>query len=315
MSAFAGSNAAPTFSNQPTSAQRGQNVTLNNGVDMPLLGFGVYRSSPEDTLSSVATALDTGYRLIDTAAAYMNEEQVGEAFRASGLNREEVFIESKLWISDYTYDGAHRGFDRSLRKLGMEHVDLYLLHQPAPDEFDRTLGAWKALCEIARSGRARAVGVSNFNEDQLKAAMDLTGIVPAVNQVELHPFFTQGPLTAFHDAHGIATQAWSPIGGVNRYWGDPTPSDDPLTHPDITAIAKAHGKTTAQVILRWHLEMGHAVIPKSVTPSRIRENAALFDFALNEQEVALISQLDTGKRGGPDPKAISTKTYDFQIPD
>jgi 2,5-diketo-D-gluconate reductase A len=291
-------------------------LTLNNGVVMPAVGFGVFRAAPEETTRAVSTALETGYRLIDTAAAYMNEEQVGVAVRASGLPRDKVFVESKLWISDYTYDGAMHGFERSLRKLGLDHIDLYLLHQPAPEEFDRTLGAWKALSEILKDGRARAVGVSNFNEDLLKRAIDETGLVPAVNQVELHPFFTQKSLTAFHAEHGIVTQAWSPIGGVNRYFiEDPKPEDDPLTHPVTTGIAEAHGKSPAQVMLRWHLALGHAVIPKSVKPERIRQNFDVFDFELSAEEIAAIDALDTGKRGGPDPASISTKTYDFKIPD
>ena len=208
------------------------------------------------------------------------------------------------------------GFERSLRKLDMEHIDLYLLHQPAPTEFERTLGAWKALCEIVKSGRARAVGVSNFNEEELKRIIDETGVVPAVNQVELHPFFTQKKLSQFHQEQGILTQAWSPIGGVNRYFTeDPKPEDDPLTHPTIIRIAEGHGKSSAQVILRWHIEWGHSVIPKSVHTERIRENFDIFDFSLSTEEVALIDALDTGRRGGPDPKSLSTKTVNFSIPE
>jgi 2,5-diketo-D-gluconate reductase A len=208
------------------------------------------------------------------------------------------------------------GFDRSLRKLGLDHVDLYLLHQPAPEEFDRTLGAWRALSEITKDGRARAVGVANFNEEQLKRAMDETGLVPAVNQIELHPFFTQKDLDAFHAKHGILTQAWSPIGGVNRYFTEnPKPEDDPLTHPVITGIAAAHGKSAAQIMLRWHIALGHSAIPKSVRPERIRENFDVFDIELSPEEIAAIDALDTGKRGGPDPASISTRTVDRKIPD
>lgn len=291
-------------------------LTLNNAVKMPSFGLGVYRSSPEETTGAVLAAFEAGYRHVDTAAAYMNEEQVGDAFRASGLNRSDVFIESKLWLSDYTYDGAMHGFERSLRKLGMDHVDLYLLHQPAPDEFERTLGAWKALCDIMKSGRARAVGVSNFNEDELKRVIDATGVVPAVNQVELHPLFTQKKLAKFHQEHGILTQAWSPIGGVNRYFTeDPKPEDDPLTHPTIMQIAERHGKSSAQVILRWHIELGHSVIPKSVRTERIRENFDIFDFELSPEEIAAIDALDTGRRGGPDPRSLSTKTVSLSIQD
>lgn len=290
--------------------------TLNTGAVLPAIGLGVYRAAPEETTQAVASALETGYRHIDTAAAYMNEEQVGQALRDSVLPREDVFVESKLWISDYTFDGAMHGFERSLRKLGLEHIDLFLLHQPAPDEFERTLGAWRALSEIAQDGRARAVGVSNFNEEQLSRVIDETGLVPAVNQIELHPFFTQSALTQFHAKHGILTQAWSPIGGVNRYFtDDPKPEADPLSHPVITEIALRYGKTAAQVILRWHVALGHSVIPKSVRPARIRENFEIFDFDLTEAEITTISAIDTGKRGGPDPASISTKTYSFAIPD
>ncbi|MBJ3783493.1 aldo/keto reductase [Devosia sediminis] len=293
-----------------------QSYTLNTGAEIPAVGLGVYRSSPEETTESVETALRLGYRLIDTAAAYRNEEQVGQGLLASGVPRDEVFIESKLWISDYTYDGAVRGVERSLRKLGLDHVDLYLLHQPTPDEFERTLGAWKALTELAKGGQLRAIGVSNFNEAQLQKVMDETGVVPAVNQIELHPFYQRKGLTEFHRQHGIVTQAWSPIGGVARYYTDkPNPEHDPLTHPVVVAIADRHHKTAAQVILRWHLQLSHQVIPKSVKAARIAENFDVFDFTLAVDEMAQIDALDQDRRGGPDPQSISTKTYPFVIPD
>lgn len=290
--------------------------TLNNGVVMPAAGLGVYRAAPDQTVAAVTAAFDANYRMIDTAAAYMNEREVGAAFRASGLTRDEVFIESKLWISDYTYDGAMHGFERSLRNLGLDHIDLYLLHQPAPAEFDRTLGAWKALAELAKGDRVRAVGVSNFDEEQLARVIDATGLVPAVNQIELHPFHARPALTAFHREHGILTQAWSPIGGVARYYtDDPKPEHDPLTHPVVTVLAERHGKTPAQIILRWHLELGHQVIPKSVRAERIAENIDIFGFALAPDDVAAISALDVGRRGGPDPQEINTSTFSFVIPD
>lgn len=290
-----------------------QTYTLHNGVVMPSVGLGVYQSSPEDTAQAVSTALGLGYRLIDTAAAYGNEQQVGEGIRNSGVAREDVFVTTKLWISDYGYDEALHAFDRSMGKLGLDTLDLYLLHWPMPNEWERTLGAWKAAEKLLADGRTRAIGVCNFSPDDLDRLAAETDIVPAVNQVELHPFFTQAPLRAAGERLGIVTQAWSPIGGVNRYAADD--GADPLTHATVTAIAERHGKTPAQVILRWHLEHGVSVIPKSVHEARIRENFDLFDFALSPEEVAAIDALDTGTRGGPDPAKVDTQTFSFKIED
>jgi len=289
------------------------NVTLANGVAMPLLGLGVYRSSPEDTVTAVSAALATGYRLIDTAAAYRNEAAVGEALRQSPVGRDAVFLVTKLWISDYGYDEALHGYDRSLNKLG---VDLYLLHQPMPNEWERTVAAWKAVGHLYEEGRTKAIGISNFSSELLNDLMTRTGIVPHVNQVELHPFFTRQDLRATHQRLGIATQAWSPIGGVMRYFTDnPEAAPSPLSHPVITSLAEKHGKTPARIILRWHLQHGFCAIPKSVHPERIAENFAVFDFALTDAEVASIDALDTGVRSGPNPADIDTRKYPLKIED
>lgn len=293
-----------------------EKTTLANGLVMPLLGLGVYRSSPEDTAGAVTAALDAGYRLIDTAAAYRNEAEVGKALRESVVGRDEVFLVTKLWISDYGYDEALHGYERSLKKLGVERADLYLLHQPMPNEWERTVAAWKALGRLQLEGRTGAIGVSNFSPEQIDELIERTGVVPHVNQVELHPFFTQEKLRAAHARLGIATQAWSPIGGVMRYFTDnPDAAPSPLTHPAITGMAAIHGKKPAQIILRWHLQHGFCAIPKSVNPKRIAENFAVFDFALTDTEMAAIDALDTGVRAGPNPADIDTVKYPFRIED
>jgi len=286
------------------------NATLNNGVEMPMLGLGVFQSPPEETAAAVEAALADGYRLIDTAAAYGNEREVGEAIRASGVDRGEVFVTTKLWISDYGYDEALVGFDGCLRRLGVDYVDLFLLHQPVPTEFDGTVGAYKAMEKMLSEGRARAIGVSNFSEQHLENLMGRTDVVPAVNQVELHPFFTQQPLREFHAKHGITTEAWSPLGGIHVYRpADPNAVLNVLEHPTVTAIAEKHEKTPAQVVLRWHIEQGIVAIPKSVKPHRIAENFDVFDFELTADDVAAIDALDTGVRAGPDPEMLSMATY------
>jgi diketogulonate reductase-like aldo/keto reductase len=291
-------------------------LTLSNGIKMPALGLGVFRSSPDDTLHAVAAAIGTGYRLIDTAAAYGNESQVGESIRRSGIDRQTLFVTTKLWISDYGYDEALRGFDRSMRKLGVEVLDLYLLHQPMPTEWERTVAAWRAAGRLLTDGRTRAIGVSNFSSELLTDLIDRTGIVPHVNQIELHPFFTQVELRATHKRFGIATQAWSPIGGVMRYFTDnPEAAESPLSHPVVTELAGKHGKTPAQVILRWHLQHGFCAIPKSVRAARIAENFDVFGFMLSPDEIAAIDALDTGVRSGPNPADINTTTYSRKIED
>ncbi len=284
-------------------------LTLNNDVTMPALGLGVFQSPPEETTAAVEAALREGYRLIDTAAAYDNEREVGEGIRRSGVDRDEIFVTTKLWMSDYGYDAAPVGFEASLRRLGVDHVDLYLLHQPVPTHFDDTIGAYKAAETFVADGRARAIGVSNFSPEHLRRLIDATDVVPAVNQVELHPYFTQPALRELHAELGILSQAWSPLGGILVYVPGADESRGPLTDPVITDLASKYGKTPAQIVLRWHLEHGFSAIPKSVKPHRIAENFDVFDFSLEAGEVAAIDALDKGVRGGPDPEQLSPETY------
>jgi 2,5-diketo-D-gluconate reductase A len=264
-------------------------ITLNNGVTMPQLGFGVFQVSIEDTYAAVSEALRIGYRSIDTAAAYRNEEPVGRAIADSGIPRDEVFVTTKLWNSAQGYDEAFRAFDDSMGKLGLDRLDLYLIHWPAPKQ-DRYVDTWRALGKLYADGRVRAIGVSNFQPAHLDRVVEATGAVPAVNQVELHPRLQQAELRAFHARHGIATEAWSPLAQGAL-----------LADPVITDIAAEHGRTPAQVVLRWHVQLDNVVIPKSVTPSRIAENSAVFDFELAADDLRRIAELDRGERTGPDP--------------
>jgi 2,5-diketo-D-gluconate reductase A len=283
---------------------RGPVISLNNGVDLPAVGLGVYRASPEETAGAVIAALQFGYRMTDTAAAYFNEPQVGAAIRSSGVDRAEIFVQTKAWITDYGEREIVAAYERSLGKLGIEAIDLYRLHQPAPAVFDRVVAAWKGLERLLAEGRVRAIGVGNFSADHLDR------LTAEVNQVELHPFFAQPDLRAAHARLGIVTQAWSPIGGVNRYSGtDIRPENDPFSHPAIVGLAKKHGKTPAQVILRWQLQLGHSIVPKSVRRARIAENFDLFDFALGAEDMAAIEALDTGaarraRPGRPAPQVL-----------
>jgi diketogulonate reductase-like aldo/keto reductase len=289
-------------------------ITLNNGVEMPALGLGVFQSPPAETVGAVEAAIASGYRLVDTAAAYGNEREVGDAIRRSGIDRSEMFVTTKLWISDYGYEHALVGFDGCLRRLGLDYIDLSLLHHPVPSDFDGTVAAYNAAEQMLADGRARAIGVSNFSERHLENLISQTSVAPAVNQVELHPFFTQQALRDFHAANGIVTQAWSPLGGVTRYRpADASDVKNPLEHPTILELAAKHRKTPAQVVLRWHIEHGVSAIPKSVKPQRIAENFDVFDFALTPEEVTAIDALDTGVRGGPDPELIDTKLYPFKV--
>ncbi|MER5435455.1 aldo/keto reductase [Streptomyces sp. NPDC002588] len=285
-------------------------LKLNNGVEMPALGLGVYQSPPEETAAAVETALRDGYRLIDTAAAYRNEEQVGEGIERSGVDRDEVFVTTKLWLSDYGYDSALRAFDTSLAKLGLDHLDLYLLHQPVPLEPEPWIAAYKAAERLLADGRVRAIGVSNHTPGLLSTLMEQTDVVPAVNQVELHPYFVQRELREVHAKFGIVTQAWSPIGGITRYWAHaPNGGRSALEEPVVTALADKYGRTAAQIVLRWHLEHGVCAIPKSVKAHRIAENFDVFDFHLTPDEVAAVDALDTGLRSGPDPESIRLDTF------
>ncbi|MFE7578469.1 aldo/keto reductase [Streptomyces sp. NPDC057521] len=268
-------------------------LTLNNGVRMPQLGFGVFQVPDDETATAVGHALDAGYRSIDTAAVYGNERGVGRAIADSGLPREELFVTTKLWNADQGHDQALAAFDASLDKLGLDHVDLYLIHWPTPAR-DLYVETYKALEKILADGRARAIGVSNFQVPHLRRLMEHTGTVPAVNQVELHPGLQQAELRAFHAEHGIATEAWSPLaqGAV-------------LADEAITRIAQANGVTPAQVVLRWHLATGNIVIPKSVTPARIRQNLDVFGFELTDADLADLAALDRGLRTGPDPDTLN----------
>jgi len=264
-------------------------VRLNNGVDMPQLGFGVFRVPEDETVSAVLNAIEVGYRSIDTASLYGNEAGVGRAIAASGLPRADLFVTTKLWNDDQGYRSAFDAFDRSLTRLGLDYVDLYLIHWPVPAK-GAYLETWRAFEEIHASGRARAIGVSNFQPWHLQPILDRGAIVPAVNQVELHPALQQQQVRAFDRAHGVVTEAWSPL-ARGEVLGDPV----------ITELSQRYRKTPAQIVLRWHVELGNVVIPKSVTPSRIRENIDIFDFALTTDDVAAFRGLERGGRTGPDP--------------
>jgi 2,5-diketo-D-gluconate reductase A len=267
-------------------------TVLADSVEIPQLGFGVFQVPPEKTQRVVEEALASGYRHIDTAAAYRNEAGVGAAIAASGCSREEVFVTTKLWNSEQGYTSTLRAFDQSLRRLGMDHVDLYLIHWPVPSE-NRYLDTWRAFERIQEQGLARSIGVSNFRVEDLERLKREADYLPSVNQIELHPRLQQAELRAWHAEHAIATEAWSPLaqGAI-------------LDDETVMAIAADHGKTPAQTILRWHLQLGNVVIPKSATPERIRENIEIFDFELSENEMAAIARLETGERTGPDPSTF-----------
>jgi diketogulonate reductase-like aldo/keto reductase len=287
-------------------------ITFNNGVQMPALGLGVFQTPPAETVGAVEVAIKTGYRLIDTAAAYLNEREVGEGIRRSGIARDQVFLETKVWISDYGYEPTLHAFEKAARKLGVERIDLLLLHQPLPSAFERTLEAYQALEKLLADGKVRAIGVSNFMPTHLERLLGAASVVPAVNQIEVHPYFQQSALQRMHAEHGIATQAWSPIGGVVAYRGREKTT---LADPALLEIARRHGKSAAQVMLRWHLQNGRGAIPKSVKPARIAENFDVFDFDLTQTEVTAIDGLDTGVRGGPEPDTITLETYGRPIPE
>lgn len=288
-------------------------LKLNNGVEMPALGLGVFQTPPEETRTAVQAALSTGYRHIDTAAAYGNEREVGQAIHASGIDRDEVFIETKIWIGDYGYDQTLHGFDKSARKLGVDHIDLLILHQALPSDFDKTLEAYRALETLLEQGKVRAIGVSNFMVEHLNRLLEKSTVVPAVNQIEVHPYFQQRQVQALGAERGILTQAWSPIGGITFYRDGKHGST--LEDPVIGRISQAHGKSPAQVMLRWHLQQGRSVIPKSTKPHRIAENFDVFDFDLSADELAAVDALDTGQRGGPEPEDITLESFGRDIPE
>jgi len=268
-------------------------LTLHDGVEMPQLGFGVFQIPPEETQERVEEALAVGYRHVDTAAAYRNEAGVGAAIAAAGVSREDVFVTTKLWNSEQGYDSTLRAFEKSIERLGTDHVDLYLIHWPLPSR-DLYLDTWRAFERIKEEGGARSIGVSNFRVEELERLETEAEQRPTVNQIELHPRLQQAELRAWHDDHEVATEAWSPLA-----------QGDLLEDGTIETVAAHHERTPAQVILRWHLQLGNVVIPKSATPSRIRENFELFDFALSEDDMAAIERLDAGERTGPDPSTFS----------
>ncbi|MET7765425.1 aldo/keto reductase [Streptomyces sp. NPDC005393] len=269
-------------------------ITLNNGVRMPQLGFGVWQVPDDEAQVAVRNALEAGYRSIDTAAIYGNEEGTGKALAASGIARDELFVTTKLWNSDQGYDSALRAFDTSLTKLGLDYVDLYLIHWPLP-EVDKYVDTWKAFEKIYAEGRAKAIGLSNFHPAHIQRLLSETSIAPVIDQVELHPQLQQADLRAFNSRHDIVTEAWSPLGQGKGL----------LENPKLAAIAAKHGKSPAQVVLRWHLDLGNVVIPKSVTPSRIKENLDVFDFELDSEDLSTIDAMDAGNRLGPDPDTFN----------
>ena len=265
-------------------------ITLNSGCEMPLLGFGVFKVPQDETEQVVTTALEAGYRLIDTAAMYRNEAGVGAALDASGLPRAELFVTTKLNNDAHGYDATLRAFDESLSKLGLDYLDLYLIHWPLPQR-DKYIETWQALIALQHDGVIRSIGVSNFQPAHLDRVQGETGVVPAVNQIELHPYLVQAGLRGYDATRGIATEAWSPLARGGELLAEQT----------VTGLADKYGKTPAQVVLRWHVELGNVVIPKSVTPARIRENIDVFDFELAEEDVEAISALNRNTRTGPDP--------------
>lgn len=289
-----------------------QSFTLNNGLPIPVLGLGVFQTPPDETTAAVASALETGYRHIDTAAAYGNEREVGDAIRASGIPRDEVFIETKIWISDYGYDETLHGFEKSVAKLGVERLDLLILHQALPSEFDKTIAAYTALEKLCADGVVGAIGVSNFMVAHLDELLERTDVVPAVNQIEVHPYFQQRTVQKRGEAAGILTQAWSPIGGITSYRDY---ARSAFEEPVLLSLGEKYGKSAAQVMLRWHIQEGRQVIPKSTKPERIAENFDVFDFELTDAELASIDALETGVRGGPEPEAITLETFGRPIPE
>ena len=266
------------------------NLTLNTGAQIPQLGFGVFQVPPDEVVEPVRTAIEAGYRSIDTAAAYGNEEGVGKAIAESGVRREDLFVTTKLWNDRQGYDSTLQAFDESMTKLGLDYLDLYLIHWPAAGQ-DKYVETWRAFEKLHNEGRIKSIGVSNFQIPHLRRLFEETDVVPAINQIELHPNLQQADLRAFHREHGILTEAWSPIGQGKGLLEDTT----------LASLAEKYGKSPAQIVLRWHVQLGNVVIPKSATPSRIRENIQVFDFEIAEDDMNVIAGLETGERVGPNP--------------
>jgi 2,5-diketo-D-gluconate reductase A len=265
-------------------------ILFHDGNSIPQVGLGVWRTPNDTAVTAVQAALSAGYRHVDTAAVYENEDGVGEGIRASGIARSEIFLTTKLWNADQGYDSTLKAFDASLKRLGTDYVDLYLIHWPAPKR-DQYVDTWKAFIQLQKEGRARSIGVSNFHPEHLQRLIDETGVTPVINQIELHPDFPQKENRAWHERHRIVTESWSPLGQGTL-----------LENPVVAKVAAKHGRTPAQVIIRWHIDNGLVVIPKSVTPSRIEENFKVFDFRLDAEDMAAFADLEKdGKRIGPDP--------------
>lgn len=269
-------------------------IILNNGVEMPQLGFGVWQVPDDEAERAVATALEAGYRSIDTAAIYGNEKGTGRGLAGSGVARKDLFVTTKLWNADQGYDSTLRAFDASLEKLGLDYVDLYLIHWPMPAK-EKYIDTYKAFEKLYADGRAKSIGVSNFLPEYLEKLIGATSVIPAVNQIELHPHLQQHASREYHAEQGIATEAWSPLGSGKGL----------LEVPAIVAIAQKHNRTPAQIVLRWHLQLGNVVIPKSVTPSRIKENIDVFDFSLDTEDIAAISALNEDRRVGSNPANVN----------
>ncbi|PZS18596.1 MAG: oxidoreductase [Pseudonocardiales bacterium] len=269
-------------------------VRLNSGPSMPQLGFGVFQVPNDETAAAVSAAFEAGYRAIDTAAMYRNEQGVGKAIADSGIARDELFITTKLDNDAHGHDEALRAFEASRARLGLEYVDLFLIHWPLPAK-DRYVQTWQAFETLQRDGRARSVGVSNFQPEHLQRLFDETELVPALNQIELHPYLTQDVLRGFDAQHGIATEAWSPLAQGGEL----------LSEQTVTSLAEKYGKTPAQIVIRWHLQLGNVVIPKSVTPARIKENIDVFDFELADDDLTSMSELNRDERTGPDPDTFN----------
>jgi len=269
-------------------------VKLNDGNHIPQLGYGVWQVGNDEAITAVSEALKVGYRHIDTAAIYGNEEGTGKAINESGIARSDIYLTTKLWNKEQGYESTLKAFDASLKKLGTDYVDLYLIHWPLPSK-DLFMDTWRAFIKIKEEGRAKSIGVSNFQTADLERVLKESDVVPVINQIELHPQFQQDELRLFHSKHDIATEAWSPLGQGTI-----------LENPTLKTIAEKHGKSVAQVILRWHIETGNIVIPKSVTPARIKENFEVFDFSLNGTDHDAITKLDkTDGRIGPNPATFS----------